>query len=272
MAFFSLKSFRCIAAFIVCSLFLGMVSASAATPSALPQSNDELRVVLKQLFQDHPDLVLDVLRENSEEVLEIAQQGNMQRKRKAISAQWMQDATVPKNINLAEGFSRGVTNAPVTIVAFSDFTCSFCRQAEVILTQVLQKHKKDVRFVFKPLPKEDYELSMMASKYVIAAFMQDTDKAWKYYDAIFSEVEKLERDGDNYLKAAAVKVNLNLPKLVTDSNSKAVMEQLAAVRQEADRLEIQGTPYFFVNDLVIRGSVPKDIFDDAVLTALKLRK
>ena len=35
---------------------------------------------------------------------------------------------------------------------------------------------------------------------------------------------------------------------------------------------ISGTPYFLVNDLLVRGAVSKDLFEDAIEMALRLTK
>ena len=216
--------------------------------------------------------MLDVLRANSEVVLEAAQQGNILRKRKGMLAQWAQDAKTPKQIAVEEGFSRGAAQAPVTVVAFSDFTCGYCRQAEEAMPALLAKYKGKVRFVFKPLPKTDSELSYLAARYSVAAFAQSEEKGWAYYDALFAGVEGLVNQGEGFLKATGAKVGLDVKRLTADATNKKTEERLGTIRDEAGRLDVHGTPYFFVNNLVIRGAVSKELFEEAIEMALSLKK
>lgn len=260
---------------ILFSLFFVLpAGARVATEGARvsPDDTAALKAALTQLLRENPKLVLDVLRENSEDVLEIAQQGNMQRKRKALIAQWEQDAQIVKKVNLDGHASRGLVNAPVTIVAYSDFTCPFCRNADQVLSQILPKYKNKVRFVFKPLPKEKVPVSLAASRYSIAAFMQDAAKGWEFYELIFAGMENLEQDGENFLKATALKAGLDLKRLMADAASAKVQAIIDADRAEADALQIPGTPYFLVNNLAVRGALPKEFFEDAIDMALRLKK
>ena len=120
-------------------------------------NRDELKETLRTLLRDNPDLVLEVLREHSETVLEIAQQGANQRRRKALVAQWKTDLEDPKKVNLADRPVRGEANAPVTVVAYSDFTCPYCQQAAGTVEMLLANYKGKVRYIFKQMPLETHE-------------------------------------------------------------------------------------------------------------------
>ena len=264
----SRKAFRAAWAFALVGLFLlPAVCARAAAPS-----DAEIKAALERVLKEHPEIVLDILKDNSETVLEVAQQGSIIRKRKAALAQWESDATQHKTIDLEGRPFRGKAGAPVTIVAYSDFTCPYCRQAEVTMGQLLKKYDGTIRVTFKALPKDDYALSQAAAKYSMAAFMADQAKGWEFFDALFNGVEQFEREGETFLKATATRVGLDFKKLKADAGSPKVQERLDADRAEADKIGISGTPYFLVNDLVVRGAVSKDLFEDAIEMALRLSK
>ncbi len=232
----------------------------------------ELKAVLQEVLEENPDLILDILKKNSETVLEIAQQGNLQRTRKVMLAQWEQDAKIAKTPDLADRAFYGKADAPVTIVAYSDFTCPYCKRAESTLTPLLEKYKDKVRFTFKPLPREDFPLSVAAARYSTAAFMQDSAKGWTFYEEVFAGIEQAERDGDVYLKALAVKSHLDLKKLAADAASAKVENRINADRKEAEGFGITGTPCFLVNNLIVRGAVSKELFEEAIQMALKLKQ
>ena len=235
-------------------------------------NRDELKETLRTLLRDNPDLVLEVLREHSETVLEIAQQGANQRRRKALVAQWRTDLEEPKKVNLADRPVRGEANAPVTVVAYSDFTCPYCQQAAGTVEMLLANYKGKVRYVFKHMPLEGHEHARTASEYFVAASLQGQDKAWAFYEKVFADRERLVADGETFLKKVAGDVGLDQKKLATDVKGKQVRAIIDEDMAEARKLNITGTPYFLVNDLVVRGSLPLDLFSDAVDMALEQAK
>jgi protein-disulfide isomerase len=254
-------------------LFLLLVLCFASPTAAFgaAPSQAELKSALKALLKENPDIILDVLQDNSEMVLEIAQQGNLLRKRKALLAQWERDAEEPKTVALEGRPFRGAPNAPVTIVAYSDFTCPYCRQAELTMGQLLAKYPDTIRMTFKALPKDD-PFSLALAKYSTAAFMLDETKGWEFFDKLFQDVERFERDGESYLKATSVALGYDFRKLKTEAGGEKVQARLAQDRKEADALGVSGTPHFLINNLMVRGAVSKDLFEEAIEMALKLTK
>ena len=243
----------------------------AAFPLAASAADaDALKEAVRQVLKENPDLVMDVLKDNSEEVLEIAQQGNILRKRKNMLAQWELDAGQRKIVALEDRSFRGDMKAPVTIVAYSDFTCPYCLQAEQVLVQLLKKYKGTIRVTFKALPKDD-PYSIAAAKYSTAAFLLDPVKGWDFFDDLFRDVKRYEREGDEFLKEIAANHGYDFKKLKSESGGARVQARLDEDRKEADGFGISGTPYFLVNDLMVRGAIPKDMFEEAVEMALKYK-
>lgn len=254
---------------VVLSLALPVFAASGdQKPAARAVSKEQLKEALRELLREDPDLVMSVLRQNSELVLEIAQHGSIQRNRKSILARWQEELNQKVNLNIRDHAVRGARNAPVTIVGFTDFTCSYCRQSEEVLLQLMEQYKGKIRFVYKPMPKDD-ELSQLAARYAVAALLQDEEKGWAYYDALFAAGPKLIQGGEAFLRAEALQAGLDVKKLFTEVNSKKVTELMKADKEEAAALDVRGTPYFFVNNLIIRGYVAKDLFEEAIQMALK---
>jgi predicted DsbA family dithiol-disulfide isomerase len=240
--------------------------------AACAQPGQDIKEAVRLVLKENPNLVLDILQENSELVLEVAQRGDLLRKRRALLAQWEQDAKVPKNINLAGRSFRGNSKAPVTITAYSDFTCPFCLRAEQVIAQLLEKYDGKLRVTFKALPKDNDSYSLAAAQYATAAFMIDPVKGWEFFDALFNNMALFERDTENFLRDTAARLGYDLKRIKAEAGSPAVQQRLAADRQEADNLGISGTPYFVVNDLMVRGAIARDLFEEAVLKALELKK
>lgn len=219
---------------------------------------------LKQILKDNPDLVLDVLRQNSEAVLDIAQQGSNLRRKHNLEAQWQEDLKNHKEVKLDDRPVLGSRDAKVKIIAFSDFTCHYCGQASKVVDNLLKEYGKDVSFIFKHLPLDEKGPGGLASAYFIAIAKQDEAKAWDFYRAMYADREKLLSEGEGFIKKTAQKVGADMKKLQKDVHSKQVSEIMRQDQEEGQKLGVEGTPYFLVNDLVIRGALPSELFKNAI--------
>ncbi|MDR1360308.1 MAG: thioredoxin domain-containing protein [Deltaproteobacteria bacterium] len=227
-----------------------------------------MKEAVRQVLRENPELILDILKENSELVLEIAQQGQNLRSRRTMRSQWESDLRTPKNPSLEGRIFRGDPKAPVTIVAYSDYQCPYCRLAEENINALRAKYPDKVSLVFKALPNTKNDLAVAVARYGTAAFNQEADKAWQFHDALFAGSEQIEKNGDTAVKALAVKSGLDLKRLMADAASAKVQERLAADEAEAESFGIRGTPYFLLNNILVRGAVPRDMLEEALQKAL----
>ena len=247
--------------------------ASAATPAyaAAPVTvtSENFSELLRETLQKNPDILLSVLRENSEAVLDIAQEGSNQRRHKALLAQWQIDMSQPKDVDIKDRPVRGAADAPVTIVAFSDFTCPYCQQASATIEKVLKANQGKVKYVFKHFPLESTGVARLAAEYHVAASRQDPEKAWKLYDLLFERRAEVLKDGEPAIVKAAKDAGLDTRKLASDVKRKEVRAVVDADIAEGGKLGVQGTPYFLINNLVARGALSAELFNEAVSMALK---
>ncbi len=247
------------------ALFIFVFMAQSAVAAV---SEENFVKILRETLRNHPELVMDILRENSESVLDIAQQGSNLRRKRSLEAQWREDMKVPKKVAMADRPVRGAQDAPVTIIAFSDFTCVYCQQAAETVERLLKAYKGRVRFVFKQMPHGKDNISRLSSDYFVAIALQDAEKAWRFYDACFGDRNKLTTEGEAFMKETAQGLGCNMPKLAQDVRSRKVRNLIEEDLADSKRLGAEGTPFFLVNNLVIRGALPYDFFKVAVDLAL----
>ena len=253
-------------------LFLSNKWASAATPSYAASSavtTDNFAELLRETLQKNPDLLLSVLRENSEAVLDIAQEGSNQRRHKSLIAQWKAELNQPKEVDIKDRPFRGAADAPVTIVAYSDFTCPYCQQAAGTMEKVLKENQGKIKYVFKHFPLETTGAARLAAEYHVAAARQDPELAWKFYDLLFARRADVLKDGEPAIVSAAKDAGLNMKKLAADVKRKDVRAEVDADIAEGQRIGVQGTPYFLINNLVARGALSSDLFKEAINMALQ---
>ena len=223
-----------------------------------------LAAALETLLRERPEIILDVLRRKSEVVLDIAQQGSNLRRKYNLEVQWRKDMENPKSVKLENRPVLGRPDAGVRIVAFSDFTCHFCEQASKNVEALRKTYGDDICLIFKHLPLDEKGPGGIASAYFTAIALQDEDKAWKFHDMMFSGRDRLLGEGEPFIKESAQKLGVDMKRLARDVRSKKVTDILAEDQQDAQKLGVEGTPYFLVNDLVVRGALPLELFRDAV--------
>lgn len=250
-------------------LFSGAALLAPSGALAAPTPEEQLGALLKA----HPELIFDVLRDHSEQLLDIVQQGSDKRRRTTLQKQWESDMKTPKSVILDKRPVSGPANAPVTIVAFSDFLCSYCHQAAFTLGDLMTKYKGRIRLVFKLTPKT--ETGRLAGSWFLAAYAtMDKAKAWKLYALMFDRQQKIEADPLPALRATAAEAGLDAKALeaAVQANAAAYSALMDEDAADAHALGFVGTPYFLVNDLVIRGALPLDNFIDATELALSKAK
>lgn len=227
-----------------------------------------IKQALGNILNENPDLIFDVLRANSIEILEVAQQGARDKQRLQMTEQWQKDLTQPKKVNYNRPVL-GDPKAPVTIVAYSDFTCQFCAQTNEVMRAVLSQKRQQARLIFKNFPKSDDALGRIAAQYSKAAFAQDEKKGWEYIDAVFAGQKTMLAKGEDFLLETAEKVGLDPKRMTADANSSKIKTQVEEDMAEATSVGAPGTPFHLVNDLTVRGAAPLSSFLEAVDLASK---
>mgnify|MGYP000163926305 CR=1 FL=1 len=216
------KLFRPLVLGGVLLLAAGLVPVMPATHARAATVTDaNLKQMLEDLLREHPEIVLDVLRSHSEDVLDIAQAGANARRKAALEAQWHKEVknTPQKQISLAGRPVKGNAAAPVRIVAFSDFTCHYCQQATRVLDEVMKKYGKNVSLVYKHMPLDEQGPGMLAARYFVAVAAQSESKAWKFYDAMYADRDRLLLEGQKFVDEVCDRLGLDKARLKKDAAS-----------------------------------------------------
>jgi len=141
---------------------------------------------------------------------------------------------------------RGPKDAPVTIVMFSDFQCPFCQQAVPIVDEVMKQYPKDVKFIMKQFPlRQIHPNAEPAAEAAIAAAKQG--KFWEMHDELYKNGRNLTPET---IKGIAEKIGLDVKKWEADKSSDAVKKQIDEELDLGQKVEVRGTPSFFINGKV----------------------
>jgi predicted DsbA family dithiol-disulfide isomerase len=164
------------------------------------------------------------------------------------------DISFNQKIDITGAPIQGKTDAPVTIIVFSDFECPWCGKLEPVLKQLLDTNKDKLRIVFKHLPLPMHQQAEPAALAAIAG--QKQGKFWQMHDALFQTTAW----SPNVINETAQKVGLNMEKFKADLVSPETQMQLAKDKTDAQQADVTSTPSLFVNGRPVR---------DRSLTALQ---
>lgn len=174
----------------------------------------------------------------------------------------------------------GDPSAPITMVEFSDFECSYCRRFH---KQVMPQLKRDyidtglVRFVHKDLPLPFHPHALPAA--AAARCAGEQNRYWELYFSLFDQQNCLGCKG---VLAIAAEAELNTSKLQACMERESTLALINTNRSEAALHNISATPTFVIGPTqsdgsldgqVIEGALPWATFQSTIETALrKLRR
>jgi protein-disulfide isomerase len=178
----------------------------------------------------------------------------------------------------------GSIDAPITLVEFGDYQCSFCKRHfdqthDLIMKNYVETNK--VKIVFKDLIVTPGKDSMYAAHATHCA--KDQGMFWKYHYMLYNNWEG-ESTGwvttDN-LNKFAKNIGLDINKFSKCMSEDKWMELINASQDDANTLGVTGTPSFFLitswqeaddqsNGITrIHGAQPYDVFKELIDSQLK---
>jgi len=138
---------------------------------------------------------------------------------------------------------QGPADAPVTLVEYGDFECSYCGMAYPIVKAVQQAMGANLRFVFRNFPlREAHPHAERAAEAAEAAAVQG--RFWEMHDALYEHQRAL---GDADLARHAAAVGLDVDRFAREMAAGAYAEPVRAEFLSGVRSGVNGTPTFFVN-------------------------
>jgi protein-disulfide isomerase len=156
----------------------------------------------------------------------------------------------------AESPDIGSPDAPVTIVAFSDYRCPYCRQLSANLQRLLEEHPDRIRVTYRHLALTPESRTMSQA----ALCAGDQGRFADYHHLVFGTtgvtVDALPRLAEQLgLDRAAFR------ECTTTNRHAARIDQDI---REGERLDIQMTPTFFINGKRIVGSPAMEKLRDRI--------
>jgi protein-disulfide isomerase len=160
----------------------------------------------------------------------------------------------------------GNPNAPITILEWGDFQCTFCYRFHESSLNIIQKEYIETgiaNLVFKDFPLNGPD-SVLAAEAAYCA--EDQGKYWSYHDELYANWAG-ERTGwitDDSLNRFAITADLDIEKFNSCLDDHKYRQRVLDLEQFGREIGIDATPSFLIfNDekiIKIRGNQPIDVF------------
>ena len=209
--------------------------------------------------------IRDYLVKNPEILIEMSSELE---RRQAAAQQEIRNRSIAENADRIfrseNALVAGNPNGDVTVVEFFDYNCGFCKRAFSDLLKLLENDDK-VRVVFKEFPIFG-ERSEGAARVAVAARSQG-----RYFDVHSALLKARGQASEASALKIAEELGLDMTKLREDMKSPEVTGLIQDTRALAERLGVQGTPFYLVGDRVVPGA-PENLYDIFVENVAAVRK
>lgn len=170
---------------------------------------------------------------------------------------------------VSDDWTKGPSDAPVTLVEYLDFECEACGAYYPVVKQLEEKYKDDLLVVNRYFPLPGHKNGMNAALAVEAAGLQG--KYWEMHDILFENQETWGEQSvskPSSLETYAEQIGLDMEQFRTDRNSDTVKERVTRDKDSGEALGVTGTPSFFLNGQRISNPKTLEDFETLIKAAI----
>lgn len=228
------------------SLAVWAAAAPAAAPArpapqqAQPMTRAQVEKIVREYLIAHPEILVEM-----SNALQRKQDAENARARSSALSQVGMRALLDPKVS----YVTGPANARVTIVEFFDYRCIHCKASLPAIKALIAKGAVRFAFVEYPILTAD---SMLAAQAAVAARMQSGPKYMAFHFALMQTSGDLPRER---IMEIAQGVGLDIARLQRDMQSPQVQASVKASQELAQRLRLDGTPSFVINNKVVVGEL-----------------
>ena len=211
---------------------------------------NEINKLIKNYILDNPEIIIEAI-----EIFQKKQSFNAIKKEKEII-----NSLSSELYNDPNSYFFGNENSELNIVEFIDYNCGYCKKNHEVMMNIINANN-DIKYIIKELPILG-ESSLLASKFAIIIYFVDGPKIYeKFYDLLMKHNSQLNFEVLNRIanKVGSSVIDFN-SRLNTDRVNNVILKNLTL----ADKLSIDGTPTFIIEDNIFRGFISFDQLQEII--------
>ena len=159
----------------------------------------------------------------------------------------------------------GAEDAPITIIEFSDYQCSFCaRFHNETFGLLIETYGDQIRFVYRDFPLGSHPQAVPAAEAANCA--GDQDYYWEFHNKLFTSNQLLFSAAVFTQFAEELGLDMGLFQECVDTRK--YQAEVKADYAEAQQLGLRYTPTFYINGLEVIGAQPFSNFAEIIESEL----
>ncbi len=168
----------------------------------------------------------------------------------------------------ADDHTKGKADSKILLVEYSDFQCPACGAFFPIVTQVVDKYKDKIRFIYRHYPLPQHKNANAASLAAEAA--GDQDKFWEMHDKLFgsqedwSESETVAKLFEGYAK----ELKLDMTKYNATLKDSKLQDRIDKDIASGNEYGVNSTPTFYLNGKKLQNIRSAEDFNKAIEKAI----
>ena len=224
----------------------------------------DIKVELRQLLQDEPELVLDILKEHNQEVLQALRLAEANEEIHAARAKMIYEAEHPLAVEInASAPHAGPLNATNILIVYSDFTCPFCKEGQTAVDNyIAQAGEDNILFVPKFFGSNQTSY-LLAMCYEALALQSDIDPELPhaFRKRIFANQQMLQHNPE-VIDRIIKEIGADTDRLNADMKSAETEKRVLATYEEARHLGFDATPGYIINGISYVGYLDASKIED----------
>ncbi len=168
----------------------------------------------------------------------------------AVQSKNAQSNTITSILNNPNIPQDSINNPKHTIIEFFDYNCGYCKMAKPVAMSVMNKYD-DISYYYMEFPILTAS-SLTASKVGVAIYSLDPLKYYEYNEKLMTTNHAIR--GEKEISDLVTKLGLDWNEVKNLSESKEIMNVLLEIRKAAEKLEVDGTPTFYVDGKSLPGT------------------
>ena len=159
----------------------------------------------------------------------------------------------------------------VKLVEYGDYQCPYCEEYSSIVKDVQTEYNDKIYFQFRNFPLTSlHPNAFAAARAAEAAGLQG--KFWQMHDTLYLNSNWQDwtnaRDPNTLFEQYATSLGLNITKFKQDFASTQVNDMINADMNEGNKLNITGTPTFFIDGKQVTITADKADFEKVINAAI----
>ena len=233
---------------------LALTTLSFSTASIAKDFTDKQKAEIQAMFKEY-------LLNNGQDVIQSVE--TFQNKKEEASRQEGEERAKIFLSTLSDDMPMtGNKDGDITLVEFFDYNCGYCRRALEELQKVLDKDD-NLKVVFFDMPILGPS-SMEVSKWSLAAHKQG--KYFEYHQALLNHNGQKD---EATLEKITKETGLDVEQLKKDKDDATIARTLEKNVEQAQNMNIRGTPGFIIAGKVYPGYMPASRIESIIAEARK---